>query len=124
VIIMTVRIVLLNAFPVNAIPYELFTASFRLLTFDGFIRELVNHVVSNRTIVNYVRHESTLKLITSKLGNVKIDLRVSNELYRYSEDDIIYVISLKSPQRGKEVTEIKEDDVVVHRVVIAKGVWL
>jgi len=120
---MTIRIVLLNAFPVNAIPYELFTASFRLLTLDDFIRELVNHAVSNRTIVNYIRHESTIKLIQSRLGNVKIDLKPSNELYRYSEDDIIYVISLKKPIRGQEV-EVKEEDLLIHRVVIAKGVWL
>jgi hypothetical protein len=120
---MTIRIVLLNAFPVNAIQYELFTASFKLLTLDEFVRELVNHVVSKRTVVNYIRHESTLKLITNKLGNVKIDLKPSNELYRYSEDDIIYIISLKKPIRGQEV-EVKEEDLLIHRCVIAKGVWL
>jgi hypothetical protein len=96
------RTVLLNALPLNAIPdVEFFIACKR--TTIGAIVDVVKHSLE---VENYVRHESTVRLI-SKLLN--IDLKPSSELYKYQDGDVLVIVTLRKPVRGQEV-EVREED--------------
>lgn len=57
-------------------------------------------------VVNYVRHESTVKLLSLKLG---LPLEPNSSLYKYEHGDMIVIIGLKNPARGKEVEVTAED---------------
>jgi hypothetical protein len=97
------RLILLNAFPVNAIPFDTFTALFKRTS----IEELARDVATAPEVLCYIRHPATVATLQSLLN---VPLRPSSELYRYREHDIIYVVTLKTPQRGQEVAEIKLED--------------
>lgn len=111
------RLVLLNAFPISAFPYDTFTALFRRTT----VEELARDAATATEVLCYIRHPATVLALQSLLN---VPLRPSAELYRFKEGDLIYVIALKSPQRGQEVTEVKPEDLDVVRVVVAPGSWL
>jgi hypothetical protein len=111
------RLVLLNAFPVNAIPYDTFTALFKRVTID----ELAADVRRASEVVNYVRHPATVLALQTALN---MQLRPSSELYRFREGDLIYVVALKTPVRGQEASEVKLDDLDIVKVVVVQGGWI
>jgi hypothetical protein len=112
-----VRVVLLNAFPINAVAYDTFTALFRRTTLE----ELARDVAQTSEVLCYIRHPATVVALQSALNVV---LKPSAELYRFRENDVIYVVTLRAPQRGQEVTEVKIEDLDIVRVVVAPGSWL
>ena len=98
------RIVILNALPLNAIQYD-GTFYVKCIRFQNVLtlRELD---VPREKLVNYIRHESTVKLL-SKLLNV--ELKPSADLYTHKTGDVLVIVTLKKPQRGVEV-EAREED--------------
>ena len=98
------RVVFLNALPLNAIPKDIqyFDIACKRTTIEA-IADIVRHSLK---IENYIRHESTVRLL-SKLLN--IDLKPSSGLYEYKNSDVLAIITLKKPQRGQEI-EVKEED--------------
>ena len=111
------RLVLLNAFPISAFPYDTFTALFRRTT----VEELARDAATATEVLCYIRHPATVLSLQSALN---VPLKPSAELYRYAEGDVIYVVTLKTPQRGQEVAEVRLEDLDVVRVVVAPGSWL
>ena len=111
------RLILLNAFPVNAIPFERFTALFKRTS----IEELTRDVATASEVLCYIRHPATVLALQSALN---VPLKPSAELYRYREHDLIYVITLKLPQRGQEVSEVKLEDLDLLKVVVVSGAWI
>jgi hypothetical protein len=99
------RVVLLNALPLNAIPKDMyyFDIACKRTTPEAIV-DIVRH---SAKIENFIRHESTVKLL-SRLLNV--ELKPSAGLYTYESGDILVVVTLKRPQRGQEVTELSEED--------------
>jgi hypothetical protein len=98
------RAVLLNALPLNAIPPSVhyFDIACKRATIDA----VADIIKQSTRVENYIRHESTVKLLSSLLN---IDLKPSSELYEYRNGDVLAIITLKKPIRGQEV-EVREDD--------------
>jgi len=111
------NLVLLNAFPVNAFPYDIFTVAFM----REEVSNLAKDVVLAESVKCFIRHPATVELLNTLL---KVKLEPSSELYRYSTNDIIYIITLKSPERGKETAKLSLDDLLIYRVIVAEGSWL
>jgi len=111
------RLVLLNAFPLSAFPYDTFTALFKRTS----IEELARDVATASEVLCYIRHPATVLALQSALN---VALRTSGELYRYAEGDLIYVVTLRTPQRGQEVAEVKIEDLDIVRVVVVQGAWV
>jgi len=111
------RLVLLNALPLGALPWDVtLILCFRKSLDD--LRGAVHDAVSLSVPVEcYIRHESTVKA----LGIDK--LTPSAGLYTAREGDEIWVVTLKKPARGREA-EVSEEDLEVFQVLPAKGVWL
>jgi hypothetical protein len=96
------RVVLLNALPLNAIKYDNFIIKCSRATLDA-IKFIVKH---SSSLENYIRHESTIRLLNNVLG---LDLKPSSGLYEHQPLDVMIVVSLKRPIRGQEV-EVREED--------------
>jgi Trk K+ transport system NAD-binding subunit len=108
---MTGRLILLNAFPVNAFEYQKFEARFEKSNFtDMKFSEL-----RCSEIRCYIRHPATLQLINNKL---RTNLQPSSGLYQFQRGDEIYVVTLKAPERGKEMTAVTENDIEIWKVSV------
>jgi Domain of unknown function (DUF1874). len=97
------RLVFLNALPVNAIPYQIFNVYCKRTALN-VVQDLV---LTARQIENYIRHESTVKLLNRVLG---LDLKPSPALYTHRHGDVLVIVTLKQPQRGVEVKEVSIQD--------------
>jgi len=69
--------------------------------------EELKEFAKNAEVLNFVRHESTVKLLSQVLGK---DLTTSSGLYQWLKGDMLIVVGLKKPVRGQEV-EVKADDI-------------
>jgi len=113
------RVVLLNALPLNAVKYDNFVITVSRVTVDHMRRYLKNlRDYVQYELKCYIRHSATVDLLNKLLN---IDLGTSNELYQYQDGDIIFVVTLKKPTRGAEVINLSEEDIEIFRVNIAKG---
>jgi Domain of unknown function (DUF1874). len=82
--------------------------------------EELKEIARDAEIVNYVRHESTVKLLSQILGR---ELAPNPGLYQWAEDDILVIVGLKKPARGQEVQVSAEDlDLVMCRIF--PGRWI
>jgi hypothetical protein len=117
------RIVLLNALPLTAIPYDTFTILVKQLSIERFKEEIRGFVEKGYEVISYIRHKATVDLL-EKILNIK--LNVSSELYKFSENDLVYIIILapEKIQRGQEITDLKPGDLIYYYVVIVKGAWI
>jgi hypothetical protein len=110
------RLIILNALPLNAFPFR----SFNLVCVRYKLEELNEFFSYWKEIVPikcYIRHEGTVKVLNEYFG---LSLVLSSDLYQYQQHDKLVIVTLKSPIRGKEVQEVRlEDlDIVVCDVVI------
>jgi len=103
------RIVLLNGFPVSTFMRGAHQATFYFerISLEELRRRLEEAKAMGVEIVSYIRHPATAKLI---------GVEPSAGTYEYKREDVVYIVVLKTPQRGIEVTELTEDDVEVFMV--------
>jgi hypothetical protein len=104
------RTVLLNALPLNAIPFHIFAVACNRVT----LTDIADVVARSEAVENYIRHESTVKLL-SRLLNV--DLKPSSGLYEYRNSDVLVIVTLKKQQRGQEI-EAREEDLEYFTCVV------
>ncbi len=111
------RFVLLNSLPLNAFPFSSFDLGIMKedLAEIKRIRDMYEADNEEYRFANYIRHPATLKLLSEKLG---VNFEPNSGLYSYQPDDIIFVITLNTPQRGKEETEISENDISVYKIIV------
>ena len=106
------RLILLNALPLNAIQSECSTILCRKIQLSEVVELIMNYDVEN-----YIRHESTVKLLAKLSGK---DLKPSSELYKHEDRDILVIITLKRPIRGQEV-EVTEEDLEAYLCIIVSS---
>ena len=113
------RIVFLNALPLNAITVGEVTIYGRRLSVEGFVEDVRRELCMGVEAVEcYIRHPATVELLNKlfERNNVSIKLEPSQGLYQWMEGDLLYVITLKQPQRGVEKTEVSDTDIEIWRV--------
>lgn len=107
------RYIFLNALPIQALNITKPTKIIITPVKPNILKQLIPLMKDD--IENYIRHPATVQLI-NKLFN--INLKPSSELYSYHEGDVIYVFVLKKIVRGKEVSNITENDLAIYQVEI------
>ena len=78
------------------------------------IRSMLESWRDHVEIINFIRHPSTVKVISEMLG---LQLEPANGLYEYEEGDIVVAVTLKKPPRGREV-EVKPEDLDVYIITV------
>ena len=106
------NLVLLNGFSMSMLRNpRLATIEFKRISLAE-LRELVTNA---KTILNYIRHQSTVQLIASLVGR-QLEPNAGN--YIYSPGDVLILITLAAPQRGQELTQVKPEDLVIYLVSV------
>ena len=103
------RIVFLNAMPLNALPRS-------HLELDvipvGNINELAawvqRRLAEGFQLVHFIRHPATIAVLRSV--GIPLSEQPNSGLYSYDAGDIIVVVSLRTPQRGQEVQQVRPED--------------
>ena len=111
------RIILLNALPLNAFPSD--WDNFAITVYRVSTDYLKSAIKKASEIKCYIRHPATVELLKKLL---EVELKPSAELYKYTEGDSIFVITLKTPERGKEATEVRQEDIEVYYVEAEPGI--
>ena len=104
------RVIFLNALPLNAFSRERFVLC--VSKYDIYnARKLFDALRrSSIEIKNYIRHSATVEIINKFF---ELDLKPSSELYEYKPGDVLFIITLKQPIRGIDVTNVDPNDLVV-----------
>jgi hypothetical protein len=114
------RLVFLNALPINAFKSPPLPPKFTLHIYNiniHVLKSVIDDMVKpwGIPIVNYIRHEATVKYLNERLG---LSLVSNAGLYEYQRGDVLVVITLKKPERGKEVSEISDNDIEIYLVEV------
>ncbi len=100
------KVVFIPPIPLNAFPYSSFIVTVQKVH-PAILSVLIDFYKDRKAeFKSYIRHESTVKVINEAFG---LDLQPSSELYQYSKDDLVIIVGLRKPIRGKEV-EVKLED--------------
>jgi len=118
------RIVLLNSMPLNMFKRDV-TIYAKPISLETMLSEIAEKRVKfNADVVSYIRHPATIELLNKYFERIGVKLEPSSGLYEFMEDDIIYVVVLKKPIRGRETAKITEDDIQVWSIVAVYGNYL
>jgi len=107
-------VVFLNALPVNAFPRKLATLHLEPACMDTLTEWIQLKLKEGCGLVHYIRHPATVQLL--RQHGIPLPEAPSAELYRWQPGDVLVVVTLKAPQRGTDVTELKPSDLDVRIV--------
>jgi hypothetical protein len=93
------RNILLNALPLNAFDSERVDLTVVRITPYYLVGSLKEDIEKGVPVVSYIRHPATVSLLNQHGLNVK----PSSELYKYESGDLLFVVTVKTPQRGQEM---------------------
>ena len=103
----------------NSIALNMFQKPFFKLLVTKVRHDVLKQLVSMmKDIECYIRHKATVELLSKELG---LNLQPSSDLYKYREGDVLLVVSLKKPIRGKELENISLDDLDIWMVEVMTG---
>jgi hypothetical protein len=105
---------------VGGVAPSMFMGSEYTMYYKRISLEELKELAKDAEVANYVRHDSTVKLLSSVLGK---QLTPNPGLYTWQEDDYLIVIGLKKPIRGQEL-EIKPEDLDLVLVRVFPGRWI
>ena len=77
-----------------------------LIRYKKISTEELKELAKDAEVINFIRHESTVKLLSSIL---KKEMPPNSGLYTWREGDVLVIVGLKKPIRGQEV-EVKPED--------------
>ena len=105
------RLVILNGLPLSAFPFD--SCELRVVRLES-VEALRDVARGFREVVSYVRHPSTVKLLSAILG---VGLEPNAGLYTYQPGDVLAVVVLTRTVRGPEVTDLRPEDLDVAIVI-------
>ena len=98
------KVVFLNALPLNAIHASSFTITVSKVDAE-LMKKWINVFKKFKFDFKcYIRHKSTIDVLNKEF---ELMLEPSSDAYCYEENDRLIIVTLKSPQRGREV-EVKD----------------
>jgi len=105
---------------VGGVAPSMFTGSEYTMYYKRISLDELKELAKDAEVVNYVRHESTVKLLSQALNR---NLQPNPGLYTWQEDDYLVIVGLKKPVRGQEL-EIKPEDLDLVLVRVFPGRWI
>ncbi len=102
------RIVILNALPLNALPRRHLQLDMLPVTINELARWIQRRVAEGWQVVHYIRHGATVE--TLRAVGIPLDPQPNSGLYVYQPGDVVVVVTLRTPQRGQEVSQVSPQD--------------
>ena len=103
------RIIILNALPLNALPrHHIRLDVLPVSKLNELATWVQRRVAEGYVVEHYIRHGATIQT----LRNLGIPLPESpnSGLYQYQPGDLLVVVTLRAPQRGQEVSQVRPED--------------
>ncbi len=104
------RVVFLNALPLNALPDHCVVEIEK-----ADVEQVKWYIERASELASFIRHESTVRAVNELFG---LSLEPGSGLYKYRKGDVIVVVSLRRPARGAEV-EARPEDLDFYLVYVA-----
>ena len=103
------RIIILNALPLNALPrHHIRLDVLPVSNLNELATWVQRRVAEGYVVEHYIRHGATIQALRS-LG-IPLSETPNAGLYSYSPGDVIVVVTLRSPARGQEVSQVSTQD--------------
>ena len=102
------RIVVLNALPLNAMPrrhIQLDVIPVAVQELAGWIQR---RVAEGYEVVHFIRHSATIQAL--RVAGVPLQEQPNASLYTYSHGDLLVIVTLRTPQRSQEATQVSPND--------------
>ena len=102
------RVVLLNALPLNSLPQAHLELDVLPVSLQELAQWVQRRVAEGYGLIHYIRHPATVA--TLRAAGIPIGDQPNSGLYQYQSGDVMVVVSLRSPQRGQEQTQVSLQD--------------
>ena len=102
------RVVFLNALPLNALPRSHLRLDILPVNISDLARWVNKRLQEGYEVVHYVRHTATIATLRSV--GIPLSEQPNAGLYQYAPGDVLVVVTLRSPVRGQEQTQVKPED--------------
>jgi len=102
------RVVLLNALPLNSLPQTHLELDVLSIDTNELTKWVQRRVAEGYGLIHYIRHPATIAAL--RAAGIPIGDQPNSGLYRYQPGDLLVVVSLRSPQRGQEQTQVSLQD--------------
>ena len=103
------RLVFLNALPLNALPRaHLELDVLPVSNINELAAWVQRRLAEGFQLIHYIRHPATIQALKSV--GIPLPEQPNSGLYSYDAGDIIVVVSLRAPQRGQEVQQVRPED--------------
>jgi hypothetical protein len=101
-------VVFLNAMPLNSLPRRHLQLDILPVSLNELARWAQRRLQEGYELVHYIRHPATIQLLR-QLG-IPLPETPNSGLYVYRPGDIMVIATLRTPQRGQEVQQVRPED--------------
>jgi len=102
------RVIFLNALPLNSLPRRHIQVDILPVSLQELAQWIQRRLQEGYEVVHFIRHPATIAALRS-IG-IPLPEQPNSGLYSYSHGDIIVVVTLRTPQRGQEQTQVRIED--------------
>jgi hypothetical protein len=110
------RVVVLNALPLNALPRAHLELDVLPVSINDLASWIQRRLAEGYEVLHFVRHASTIQALRS-IG-IPLPEQPNSGLYTYRPDDLLVVVTLRTPPRGQEQQNIRPEDLEVWIVTV------
>ena len=105
------RVIFLNALPLNSLPRRHIQVDILPVSLQELVQWVQRRVQEGYTVEHYIRHPATIAAL--RAVGIPLSEQPNALLYQYVHGDIIVVVTLRAPQRGQEVQQVRPEDLEV-----------
>ncbi len=102
------RAVFLNAAPLNALPRRHLQLDILPVSLQDLAWWVQRRLAEGWQLIHYIRHSATVE--TLRAVGIPLDPQPNAGLYQYAPGDVLVIVTLRTPQRGQEVTQVSPQD--------------
>ncbi len=102
------RIIFLNALPLNALPRSHLRLDVLPVSLQDLATWAQRRLAEGYVIEHYIRHSATIAAL--RAAGIPLSEQPNSGLYQYQHGDVIVVVTLRTPQRGQEQTQVSVND--------------
>jgi hypothetical protein len=103
------RVVFLNALPLNALPRaHLELDVLHVSNINELVAWVQRRLREGWQLAHYIRHPATIAAL--RQAGIPLSEQPNSGLYQYAPGDVIVVVTLRSPARGQEQTQVSPQD--------------
>ena len=102
------RIVFLNAMPLNSLPRRHLALDVMPVSINDLVAWIQRQLAEGWHVIHFIRHPATIQAL--RAVGIPLPSEPNSGLYQYTPGDVLVVVTLRSPVRGQEQTQISLHD--------------